>query len=560
MTRSALIVLFSISIILFLRCSVSDMAGGGTIETTNGISGSIFNGDNTPASNTIVHLFPEGYNPVADSALDEAYTATTDKEGFFCFNRICSGLYNIMARNGALSTSFLIRNIGVGDSVTTIAPATLDKPGLIIAEFATTVSFDSGSYIYIPGTDIFAYVRNDGKTYLDKVPSGVLPEIVLQTPGSEQCNILRNEITVLPEDTVSILNPLWKYACRLILNTCPTGAGVNSNHFNFPVLIRLNDSNFDFSQAQEDGADILFTASDNRLLPFEIERWDVRLGRAELWVKVDTIFGNDSTQFITMYWGNSKVTPGTHASAVFDTAEGFQGVWHLGDAFGSTFYDATANNYHGTSPDTSRPQSAEGIIGYSCVFDGASMYITMPSTSDGKLNFEQNGDYTISAWVLHDTFDGASHCILSKGYEQYYLRSTYISWQSPPPTTPLWEFVEFGETGETGTWRTSNFTVTEKQWSLLVGVRQGEKQLLYCNGVLVDSTVDVWENAVSRNTAHDLHIGRFAEAVLVPVREGYCYFKGSIDEVRIISEVRSPDWVRLCYMNQRGDDKLVLFR
>ena len=256
-----------------------------------------------------------------------------------------------------------------------------------------------------------------------------------------------------------------------------------------------------------------------------------------------------------MYWGNpgaASVNDGT----VFDTAAGYQGVWHLGESGDGSAGDATVNRYDGISPDTAVPQVGEGVVGNCRVFDGVDDFITMPNTADGKLNIPDGGYYTVCAWVYIDSFDNASHCIVSKGYEQYYLRFTYIS-KNLPAATPQWEFVEFSEADK---WRTSTGTASSGQWTLVAGVRQGEKQFLYRNGELVDSTVDAWQNTVSRNTGNDLTIGRFVKAVTVPINEGYCHFSGRIDEVRIISSAQSADWVRLCYMNQRPDDRLVVFR
>jgi hypothetical protein len=42
--------------------------------------------------------------------------------------------------------------------------------------------------------------------------------------------------------------------------------------------------------------------------------------------------------------------------------------------------------------------------------------------------------------------------------------------------------------------------------------------------------------------------------------KGGCQLKGSLDECSITRTVRSADWVKLCYMNQKTDDKLVFFR
>lgn len=546
----------SVVVLQMLECTHQDLAGA-TTETTNGISGVVMNGDDTPAPNTIVQLFSENYDPVSDSAVDKGFVDTTDVNGKFSFDHVVSGNYVVLARNKDSSTSLLVSNIPVvNDTFTTISPATLGKSGSIEILFSTDDSVKSNSYVYVPGTNYFSIVRSDGSAFLGDVPKGIFSKILLSTANDEKRNVLREKILIVGGDTVTIDNPLWKYTRRIILNTSQSGAGVNGTAYGFPVLIRLNAGNFDFSQARNDGSDLKFIGRASKSLPFEIERWNATAKRAEIWVNIDTVFGNDSSQSIKMYWGNSDASLQSINGRVFDTIDGFQGVWHLGDAAEDSVYDATSNRYSGVSPDSARPAIAEGVIGNACVFDGKTDFITMPNTASSKLNFPESGQYTVCAWVYLDTLDGASHCIVSKGYEQYYFRSTYVS-TNILITAPLWEFVEFSETDK---WQTSNSPASGRQWALLVGVRQGDSQLLYCNGILVDSTVNLWQNAVSRNTTNDLTIGKFAKAVTVPVSEGYCYFKGGIDEVRIISKAQSPDWVRLCYMNQRPDDRLVVFR
>jgi hypothetical protein len=41
--------------------------------------------------------------------------------------------------------------------------------------------------------------------------------------------------------------------------------------------------------------------------------------------------------------------------------------------------------------------------------------------------------------------------------------------------------------------------------------------------------------------------------------DGDYQFKGSIDECVISHTVRSADWIRLCFINQGTDDRLVEF-
>jgi len=62
-----------------------------------------------------------------------------------------------------------------------------------------------------------------------------------------------------------------------------------------------------------------------------------------------------------MIWGAEENFV-SNSAAVFDTANGFQGVWHLSDATHSIVHDATANGYHGT-PSPTAPIAVNGVIG-----------------------------------------------------------------------------------------------------------------------------------------------------------------------------------------------------
>jgi hypothetical protein len=544
-----------VNIIIILIITVSIMSincttnlAGATTETTNGLTGCILNSDNTPASYSIVKLIPVDYNPVYNRSLFHCDTA--DSNGMYSFKDVDTGKYSVIARNVKELTSCLVKNITIEqDTQIKVPEGTLKKSGALAATFSSDNAVAKG-YVYIPGTDIYSMTGSESTVYLSDIPCGEYKEVIaVFSTGS--ANIARNPVIINAGTTYTVMYPLWKNSTDFILNTTASGADITGKVHDFPVLVRLNEGTFDFTGAQPDGRDIVFSNSRNAILPHSIERWDVVRKVAEIWVNVDTVYGNDQTQSITMYWGNPSVQL-QQSRQVFDTINGFQGVWHLGDSSNSKLADATRNAYNGLSPDSASVKVDEGIIGQCRYFDGND-YITMPSTAQSRLSFDESGTYTISAWVRLDTSDNASHCIVSKGFEQYYLRSTYIS-MNVTSSVPLWEYVEFSETNK---WQTLNSPASSKTWSLITGVRKGADQKLYCNGVLVDSTVDIWKNAVSRNTANDLYIGRFATPVLLPLIEGHCYFKGAIDEVRIMSNAQSSDWIKLCYMNQRPDDKLV---
>ena len=176
-------------------------------------------------------------------------------------------------------------------------------------------------------------------------------------------------------------------------------------------------------------------------------------------------------------------------------------------------------------------------------FDGQSEYFQMTGTASGKLNFPQNSVYAISAWALTDTLDGHYHTIASKGDFQYNLELIKSNY---------WQFAEFNP--GVG-WDVATFPATAKTWTYVTGIRNGKSKYLYVNGSLADSTIEITPDTVNPwKSNFDFMIGKIEKS---PTDTISYFFKGMIDEVRITSTVPNADWVKLCYMNQRPDDKLV---
>lgn len=525
---------------------VSQGGGGSEVE----VVGMVFSADNTPAYKTQIKLIPLAYDAFTGGAIGDSLIDTSDASGLYQFRNVAPGSYNVQAVGLTTRTRMLITNVDVTGDTTHIQDGVLKQPGTVRLLSGTSMG---AGYITIPGTDIAIAVKeNSEEIIIDSVPSGELPDIQVVTASAAVLTL--TDVVVVPGDTTTIVNPRWTGHKQIVFNTTASGADVKDKVTEFPVLIRLNSLNFDFSKALGKGDDIRFTSFSGKPLIHEIEMWDSVRQQASIWVKIDTVYGNNDQQFIDMYWGNPQAVITSNSSNVFDTAAGFQGVWHLAATSENRIPDATAHNFVGLSPDTARPENADGLIGYCQKFDGVDDFITMPNTAAGVLNFPENGDFTISAWVKTDTLDGVAQLVVAKGYNQYFLRLTYF-----PTGAPLWEFTEFKNDDS---WQTCTTTTKSGNWMLLSGVRNGTKQTLYLNGVAVDSTPDTYKgNDLKRGTSSDISIGKLLQLIDLPNEtQGYCYFKGSIDEVRIDNRARSAAWVKLCYMNQQTDDKLVIFK
>ena len=540
------------ALVLVSGCTDLQLAGSISETTNGGVVGAIVDQGGAPAGQTQVVLLPADYDPVKHSAIVSA--DTTDSLGNYTFSKIAAGDYVIQATHIYKRTSVLIWGIHFDGRIDTVAPDTLRRPGSVKVMLPAGADAVKG-YVYIPGSVVFAFLNNRSDfVTLDSVPAGMVAEVSYASITTSAVSVIRYGALVTSQDTTTIWNPAWKYARNFFLNTSETGANVTGTVAGFPVLVRLNSGNFDFSHAQTAGGDIRFTKADGTPLPYEIERYDAGLHRAEIWVKADTVYGNDSSHFITMYWGNPAASSESNGSAVFDTGNGFQGAWHLGES-DSLAADATGNRYDGTGYSTA---SIKGIIGKARHFNGASSYIQMKGTApQSRLNFPMNGRYTISAWVYHDTLaDSVTYLIAGKGELQYFMKTFGLA-QSTPQHEHQWEFTEYHGND---TWQAATLTpAVAKTWTHLVGIRDGSNQFLYVNGVLVMAgyrTFGTGQTAVPRDTSDDFSIGAFLRPVIA-WDQGYAFFSGAIDEVGVSSIPRSADWIKLSYMNQKEEDALV---
>jgi hypothetical protein len=547
------------------RCSLPVRTAGGTEggNTAASLQGTVvYEVTAKPAAGSLVRLRTSnflndtGKIPPRQNTVN-FYNTLTDSNGRFSIDSVDTGSYCIEVNDGKSNAVVLKYTVGGHDSLVKLPPDTLRRTSTIsgtVASMPDSVGLSS-MQVYIYGLERTA--RRDslsGVFVIEDVPRGnytirvvsssprVVPKeisSVAVSPGGET--------NVGPVDLLSYKT--WKHSRKIFLNTTASGAGVGGGVAKVPVLIRLTNSNFNFNEAGKNGDDIRFARSDSAALSFEIERWDSANGFAEIWVCIDTVFGNDSMQNFTMYWGASSgsVLISSNSAAVFDTSNGFQGVWHLQEPGGAPARDATVNHFNGTPSDTS-PVAAFGPIGNAKAFNGTSSFFDMKNTASGKLNFPENGTYTVSAWAYADTLDNKFHVVVGKSDNQYFLKLK----QYYPPNPMRWEFVEYQDNSG---WDITDSLATAKEWKYLVGIRDGVKQYFFVDGELADSSIELKADTLPRKTTDDVTIGKYLS--YSKIDGSYCPFKGMIDEVRISNVARSADWIKLCFMNQKPLDALV---
>ena len=141
----------------------------------------------------------------------------------------------------------------------------------------------------------------------------------------------------------------------------------------FPLLVKLSSSNFDFTKANSDGYDIRFTESDGTsLLKYERELHDDTGEVGVYWVKVPAIKEGSDTD-IYIYYRTEDTADGADGENVWD--DNYKMVQHLTDATTSTTTDSTSNNNDGTKKAANEPVEATGLIHKDQDFDGSDDYI-----------------------------------------------------------------------------------------------------------------------------------------------------------------------------------------
>jgi hypothetical protein len=224
----------------------------------------------------------------------------------------------------------------------------------------------------------------------------------------------------------------------------------------------------------------------------------------------------------------------SNSMAVFDTADAFRAVWHLN----RSCQDATGNKYTGTNYGT---VDTAGIIGNSKKFDGTDS-IRVPGLAGTPPSI------TLSAWASLAMADDSGSEVVSVGnvvllrMDDTRFNNTWGTMASFHTNNTHYDFGSGQFHAQTG-WHHIAFTID------IVNA----KQYLYVDGALCDSGSIATPIDYSGEGQNILFGSRGENSQI------YSYI-GLIDEVRISRVARSPEYIKLCFMNQKRDDVLVVHK
>ena len=339
----------------------------------------------------------------------------------------------------------------------------------------------------------------------------------------------------------------------ITLDTTAAGANVAGDVAGFPVAVRLNAMNFDFTQAMPNGEDLRFAAADGKLLPYTIELWDPAGKSALAWVKVD-VKGNNATQSIVMRWGNPAAESGASSKSVFSADQGYLGVYHLdeeGMADVGGYKDASAHGAHLTGVMMAPGSRVESILGRGTRLENARMsykkqWLRLDDMAKNAMFNPTGRSITASLWTKPFSYAGRSRygsyeTVMSKGD---------TSWTIQRVGSRDWEACTKGPGNVT--WHNCAIVrggVVTDQWVHFAIVMTDSNLTFYVNGERKAATGNG-----KRTSDHPFGIGQQTQA-LADGRE----WDGIVDEARVLAAAKDANWVKLDFESQKEGSKLLSF-
>ena len=403
----------------------------------------------------------------------------------------------------------------------------------LVQDYSGVYGGDSNRFVlYRNGTALYSGAfttrpETDGTAKADPEPLAVtLPPITVTYTGTYQLAVIARDYDhdrPGEDDTKAGTNvftfavvppPPFDYKMKVSVSAYNRNEALT----NFPTLILFSEglTNFLYSQfASSVGADLRFyDASERALLNHQIETWNTN-GTSTVWVQIPRL-----TNGTTMWacWGNDAMTdpPATSTNGATWSAD-YAAVFHLHATNGTTAFDSTANNEHGTlrnmdDTDWTTAQIANGLD-----FDGANDSVSNEVAS-------WSGPYTVLMWARTPNTNQAAQTGLfhnkSDGFQIEFDDSTPRRYRYAGGAN-----IDIGP--------------ITLDWTFMAVTFMGTTTRTYLNGLPAASASDARDTF----TRYDIGADRTRAS----------HSEGLADEVRISSVARSSNWIWACWMTQASN-------
>ena len=381
-------------------------------------------------------------------------------------------------------------------------------------------------------------ILQNGVTYIDKISPYNITETKLNITATGSAFL--NKINLwyrYSNDNSSWETNWWHSSWRNRKLITIDSTQVISDFYSFPVLI-YEASDADLANfAQNDGDDIVFVlyADNNTKLNHEIQTFNKSTGKLIAWVNIPFLNSTVDTK-IWMYYNNAVVENQENKAGVWNS--NFLGVWHLDETPDDNIaghYDSTIYNNHGTplnfQDGGGGTTDAVGKIGGADYFAGDDDWVEIPHSSSLEIS---GNTVSLSAWIKMTSLQDDDEGIIVKSDGSDYNMQLGIQGD---------EKGNFRVKTTTGsTYLTGSTVLNVNQWYYLYGIYDGVTSSVFLNN-FIDGNVN--RNGDIISPLAPVVLGRRA---LGDDR----FFKGIIDEARISSSARSPEWFETEYNNQNS--------
>ena len=301
----------------------------------------------------------------------------------------------------------------------------------------------------------------------------------------------------------------------------------SSDLTNFPVLISKTDLDLrtvaNGGHVASGSGEFVFT-SDNgtTTLDYEIESYSATTGEIIAWVEVPTLKVASDTTLFMYYGGPTSGATNQNPTGTFATANGYQGVWHLPNGTTLTALDSTSNGNNGT---ITAAVATSGKADGAGSFNGTSAYVDLTgpnSLTTGTLSFWMKDNANASGVGIIDA-------------------TTFVIQYDDSNSGKL-NFALPGVSNDQ-----SVLTITNQDWHYVA--------VLFVSGDVdfyIDGVADSANLTPSFSAGSTIAIGRRETGSSL-------YFKGSLDDIRISSTVRTAAWIKTEYNNQSAPSNFATF-
>ena len=316
-------------------------------------------------------------------------------------------------------------------------------------------------------------------------------------------------------------------------NTTSSGADVPGNVTDIPILLRLNENNFNFASIREDRTDLMVLDPSGKKLFYETAWWDESNKSAGLWIRVPQVDGNSTTDGITLYSGCSTCDIAWYENSDSVWSD-YGGVWHL-NGYLSNAPDASGNDNTGTLAQSMA--SAEGLVSQTALrFNRSGDYIDVSPAASIDNIFSTGG--TLLSWIFPESDDSLGR-VASKRWELY-THSGVLNFGQAFSSTE-------------GQWQASSDPVSYNQWNHVAVVysagSDANDPLMYLNGTARTITeAQSPSGTYSNDDARQLRFGD-DNGLNRP-------YHGRLNHLRLIKRELSSDYIKLSYENQRENSLL----